>query len=51
VNGTRGWREWPGATYVGALGCYAWQVGCTSFSDVLVVKAIGESDLSKSSVL
>jgi len=39
-NGTNGWREWPGGTYTRSFGCYAWQVDGTSFSSVIVFKAI-----------
>jgi len=40
LNGTNGWREWPGATYLHTLGCYAWQVDGTTFSHVIVFKAL-----------
>jgi hypothetical protein len=40
VNGTGGWRQWPGATFVRSLGCYAWQVDGTGFSEVIVFEAV-----------
>jgi hypothetical protein len=40
VNGTHGWREWPGATFIHSLGCWAWQIDGTSFSTVVVFKAV-----------
>jgi hypothetical protein len=40
LNGTNGWRQWPGGTYLRAFGCYAWQVDGTSFSTVIVFMAI-----------
>jgi len=39
-NGANGWRQWPGGTYIRGFGCYAWQVDGTSFSRVIVFKAI-----------
>jgi hypothetical protein len=39
-NGTKGWRQWPGGTYVHSFGCYAWQIDGTSFSTVIVFKAV-----------
>ena len=39
MNGERGFREWPGATWVQQPGCYAWQVDGTNFSDVIVFEA------------
>jgi hypothetical protein len=35
-----GFREWPGATYLRAPGCYAWQVDGLDFSTVIVFNAI-----------
>jgi len=40
INGNHGWREWPGGTFVPSLGCYAWQIDGTRFSNVVVFKAI-----------
>jgi hypothetical protein len=40
LNGTGGWREWPGATFIRHLGCYAWQVDGRGFSTVIVFKAV-----------
>jgi hypothetical protein len=39
-NGTRGWRQWPGATWLRFPGCYAWQVDGDDFSTVIVFKAV-----------
>jgi hypothetical protein len=39
-NGTGGWREWPGATWLRHPGCYAWQIDGTDFSNVTVFKAV-----------
>lgn len=41
VNGTNGWREWPGYTFVHSLGCYAWQIDGTAFSYAVVFRAVG----------
>jgi hypothetical protein len=38
-NGEDGFREWPGATWIRAPGCYAWQVDGLDFSYVIVFKA------------
>jgi hypothetical protein len=35
-----GWRNWPSATLLKAPGCYAWQIDGTTFSTVLVFKAM-----------
>jgi hypothetical protein len=40
TNGEHGFREWPGATWVRAPGCYAWQVDGTIFSEVIVFEAV-----------
>jgi hypothetical protein len=40
INGTHGWREWPGGTFVHSFGCYAWQVDGRTFSTVIVFKAV-----------
>jgi hypothetical protein len=40
LNGTNGWREWPGGTWLRRAGCYAWQVDGTDFSHVIVFKAV-----------
>jgi len=40
INGTHGWREWPGGTFVHSFGCYAWQIDGTTFSTVVVFKAV-----------
>jgi hypothetical protein len=40
LNGTGGWREWPGATWLRKPGCYAWQVDGEGFSNVIVFKAV-----------
>jgi hypothetical protein len=39
ANGRNGFREWPGATYLRAPGCYAWQVDGLAFSNVIVFEA------------
>jgi hypothetical protein len=39
VNGERGFREWPGATWLRAPGCYAWQVDGMGFTNVIVFEA------------
>lgn len=40
LNGTDGWRTWPGATWLRTPGCYAWQIDGTSFSEVIVFSAM-----------
>ena len=40
INGTNGWREWPGGTFIHSFGCYAWQIDGTDFSNVIVFKAV-----------
>lgn len=35
-----GWREWPSYTRLRAGGCYAYQVDGTSFSTVIVFRAV-----------
>jgi len=35
-----GWRAWPSATLLTKAGCYAWQVDGTSFSTVIVFRAV-----------
>jgi hypothetical protein len=40
LNGTGGWREWPGGTWLRSPGCYAWQIDGTDFSTVIVFKAV-----------
>ncbi len=40
ANGTGGWREWLGGTWLRSLGCYAWQIDGTKFSTIIVFKAI-----------
>jgi hypothetical protein len=39
ANGDKGFREWPGATWIRAPGCYAWQIDGLDFSEVIVFKA------------
>ena len=39
VNGGDGFREWPGATWLRAPGCYAWQVDGLGFSHVIAFTA------------
>jgi hypothetical protein len=39
LNGTGGWREWPGGTWLRTPGCYAWQIDGTSFSRIVIFKA------------
>jgi len=39
VNGDQGFREWPGATWIQARGCYGWQIDGLDFSYVIVFKA------------
>ncbi len=40
LNGTKGWRQWPGGTYIRSLGCYAWQVDGRNFSYMIAFKAV-----------
>jgi hypothetical protein len=40
LNGTNGWREWPGGTWLHRPGCYAWQIDGTDFNHVIVFKAV-----------
>ncbi len=40
LNGTGGWREWPGGTWLRTPGCYAWQIDGTDFSQVVVFEAV-----------
>jgi hypothetical protein len=40
LNGTGGWRTWPGATWLRSPGCYAWQIDGTDFTEVIVFRAI-----------
>jgi hypothetical protein len=40
INGTGGWREWPGGTFIRSLGCYAWQIDGSNFSKVVIFKAV-----------
>jgi hypothetical protein len=40
INGTGGWREWPGGTWLRKPGCYAWQVDGEGFSNVIVFRAV-----------
>jgi hypothetical protein len=44
LNGIGGWREWPGATWLRAPGCYAWQIDGTNFSHVVVFEAVFKPD-------
>ncbi|TMM21872.1 MAG: hypothetical protein E6F95_09800 [Actinobacteria bacterium] len=39
-EGNDGWREWPSETRLQASGCYAYQVDGTSFSEVIVFRAV-----------
>ena len=39
ANGEKGFREWPGATWIRAPGCYAWQIDGVDFSYVIVFEA------------
>jgi hypothetical protein len=39
ANGLNGFREWPGATWLRAPGCYAWQIDGRGFSHVVVFRA------------
>jgi hypothetical protein len=39
TNGTGGFREWPGATWIKAAGCYAWQIDTTDGSELVVFEA------------
>src|SRR6266550_565947 len=40
LNGTGGWRQWPGSTFLRTLGCYAWQIDGTDFSHVIVFRSL-----------
>jgi hypothetical protein len=40
LNGTGGWRTWPGATWLRTPGCYAWQIDGIDFTEVIVFSAI-----------
>ncbi len=39
-QGDHGWRSWPSETRLQASGCYAYQVDGTTFSEVIVFRAI-----------
>jgi hypothetical protein len=39
ANTTKGFRQWPGGTWLRAPGCYAWQIDGESFSQVIVFEA------------
>ena len=39
-QGYHGWRNWPSETRLQASGCYAYQVDGTTFSEVIVFRAI-----------
>jgi hypothetical protein len=39
ANGENGFREWPGATWIRAPGCYAWQIDGVDLSYVIVFEA------------
>jgi hypothetical protein len=39
LNGSHGFRTWPGGTWVRAPGCYGWQVDGTNFSRTIVFRA------------
>jgi len=38
LNGTDGWRDVPGNTWLRTTGCYAWQVDGLTFSEVIVFR-------------
>ena len=40
LNGTNGWREWPGVTSLRSPGCYAFEIDGVGFSEVVVFKAV-----------
>lgn len=40
MNGANGFREWPGATWLVAPGCYAWQIDGRGFSYMIVFEAV-----------
>jgi ketosteroid isomerase-like protein len=40
LNGSAGYREWPGGTWLRTPGCYAWQVDGTDFSEVITFEAV-----------
>jgi hypothetical protein len=40
LNGTGGWRTWPGATWLRTPGCYAWQIDGNDFTEVIVFRAV-----------
>jgi hypothetical protein len=40
MNGSNGYREAPGGTFVKTSGCYAWQVDGVAFTYVIVFKAV-----------
>jgi hypothetical protein len=42
ANGEHGFREWPGATWLRAPGCYVWQVDGVDFSYSIVFEATVE---------
>jgi hypothetical protein len=39
-DGYHGWRNWPSETRLQASGCYAYQVDGTTFSEVIVFRAM-----------
>jgi hypothetical protein len=39
INGSNGWRQWPGGTWVQAPGCYGWQIDGVGFSHVIIFEA------------
>lgn len=39
INGERGYRNWPGGTFVRKPGCYGWQIDGLDFSTVIVFRA------------
>ncbi|MFL5798934.1 MAG: hypothetical protein ACJ77A_13495 [Actinomycetota bacterium] len=40
INGGHGFREWPGATWLRAPGCYSWQVDGVGFTLVIPFRAV-----------
>jgi hypothetical protein len=40
INGTDGWREWPGGAWLRTPGCYAWQIDGIGFSHAIVFEAL-----------
>ena len=49
LNGTNGYRQAPGGTFVKTAGCYAWQVDGADFTYVIVFQAIVKAAVTPTS--